>query len=277
MKIAFWSNANERCNVSANLAAVSVASVIRYPYSVIVIENRLSNDNMGKAYFGENHSLFYPEVGRNYYDGSGIEGLLRKIYRGDYNFENLKGHFKEIISEHLYYIPQSRIIHNEIFEYEFNHCINPLFEITDTYADICLINTASHENLSTKTILDKADLIVVNLCQNQNVLDDFFFNYSSILSKSVFILSNYDGHRFLNSKRISEIYQISRDNIIVIPKNISYDEAYSMGSVVEFISSNYTCVKESPNFIFIQSIKKAAHRIIKMAEQSVKEKEIILC
>lgn len=277
MKIAFWSNANEKCNVSANLAAISVASVIRYPYSVIVIENRLKDNSLGKAFTDRTHFNAFHEVGTNYYDGTGIEGLLRKIYRGNYNSDILKYHLREIIDKHLYYIPQSKVIHNEIFEYEFDRCIYQLFDMIEHYTDICLIDTASHESLSAKTILDESDLIVVNLCQNQNILEDFFANYSSLLSKAVFIISNYDCHSFFNSKRIALTYQIPWENIIVIPPNISYQNAFSNGSVVAYISRNYSCIKENPNYIFIQSVKKAAYTIIKKAEQTIKNKEIIMC
>jgi hypothetical protein len=277
LKIAFWSNANEKCAVSANLAAISVASVIRYPYSIITMENRLCHNNLGRAFMGNTHAKLLDEVGTNYYDGGGIEGLLRKIYRGDYRSDILQSYLKEIIHEHLYYIPQSRVIHSEIFDYEFDHCIQPLFRMMEDYADICFIDTASNNNLSTKTILEEADLIVVNLCQKHNILEDFFANYSSMNTKAVFIISNYDYHALLNSKRISKMYDIPWEDIIVIPYNEIYQNAFLNGSVVEFISRNYSCDKENPNFIFIQTIKKATHSIIKKAELMVKQKEIILC
>jgi hypothetical protein len=277
LKIAFWSNAKEKCNVSANLAAISVASVMRYPYSVIVVENQLSHNNLGKAFMGDDQVSLFNEVGTNYYDGGGIEGLLRKIYRENYSSDILKFYLKEIIDHHLYYIPQSRVIHSELFDYEFNHCIHPLFQMIEEAADICLIDTASHQNLSTKTILEEADLIVVNLCQNPDILEDFMLNYSSLISKSVFIISKFDSHSILNSKRIAGRYQLPWENILLIPNNTSYQNAYESGSVIEFIHANYYCLKGHPNYIFIQSIRKAAYIIMKKAEQAVKEREISLC
>jgi hypothetical protein len=277
LKIAFWSNASEKCNVSANLAAVSIAGVLRYPYSVILIENRLSNNNLGKAFNGASHINLCNEVGTNYYDGSGMEGLLRKIYRGNNTSSTLQSHLKEIINQHLYYIPQSKTIHNEIFDYEFDRCFMSLLRMLEENADICMIDTASHNNLSTKTILEEADLIVVNLCQQKYILDDFFSNYSSIIPKAVFIISDYDYHFNLNTKRISCRYQIPLESIIAIPGNLAYQDAYLYGSVVEFIYRYYSCLKDNPNFAFIYSIKKAAYTIIKRAEFNVKQKELSMC
>lgn len=278
MKIAFWSNANDKCGVTANLAAVSVASVIRYPYSVITMENRLCSNNLGRAFLGNSRAgRMMNEAGTNYYDGSGMEALVRKIYRGDHYSGMLRHYAKEIISRHLYYIPQSRTIHSEIFDYEFDRCIHPLLGMLEEFADICFIDTASHQNLSTKTILEEADLIVVNLCQNQSILEDFFLNYSSLAAKAVFILSDYNTHTKYGYKRIACMYDIPLENISVIPRNELYQNAFTSGNVVEFISRNYACPKESTNYLFMQAIKKATYQIIKKAVEMNKQKETGIC
>lgn len=279
MKIAFWSNANEKCGVTANMAAISVASVIRFPYSIIALENRLCHNNLGRAYLGTSSIEMIHEVGTNYYDGGGIEGLLRRIYRGDYHTNIIPSYRKEIIPGHLYYIPQSRVIHSEIFDYEFNHDIDILLQLLEEYSDISFIDTACRSNLSSKTILEEADLIVVNLCQNSMLLEDFFLNYSSLISKAVFLVGNYSSHSNINSRRISIAYDIPVENIIVIPFNEMYRNAFLNGSVVEFITSNYNGNKDNPNYLFIQSVKKAAYTIIKRAEQmySIRGKEISRC
>jgi hypothetical protein len=277
MKAAFWSNANDFCTVSANLAAISVASAIRYPYSIITMENRLCRHNLGKAFNGGTRANLLDDVGTNYYDGSGIEGLLRKIYREEIRPGILKSYLKEIINKHLYYIPQSRVIHNEIFDYELDHCIQPLFRMLEESADLCFIDTASNNNLSTKIILEEADLIVVNLCQKSSVLEDFFLNYSSLISKAVFIISQYDHHSLYSVRQISKQYNVPIENMIPIPYNERYDNAYHGGYVHEFISRNIGCIKENPNFTYIQAVKKASHIIMKRTELLAKQKEILLC
>jgi len=279
LKIAFWSNAHEKCGVTANLAAISVASVIRYPYTIITLENRLCHNNLGRAYLGTSCVNTIHEVGSNYYDGGGMEGLLRRIYRGDFHTNIIPSYRREIIPGHLSYIPQSRIIHSEIFDYEFNHEINTLLQLLEEYSDISFIDTACRSNLSSKTILEEADLIVVNLCQNSTLLEDFFLNYSSLISKAVFLIGNYSNHFVINSRRISNTYDIPIENITVIPFSDMYRNAFLNGSIVEFISSNYVCDKNNPNYLFIQSVKKAVYMIINRAEQmiNIKGKELSQC
>lgn len=276
MKVAFWSNTGGQCRVTANMAAISLACVTRYPYSIISLENKLCQNNLGRAYIGNTGGNLLYEVGTNYYDGGGMEGLMRKIYRGEYHSGTLETYLRVILQEHLFYIPQSRVIHNEIFDYEFDRSIHQLFRMIEENADICFIDTACNKNLSTKTILEEADLIAVNLCQKQNILEDFFLNYSSLIPKAVFIISNYHNHSLLSSRRISRMFDIPLENMIMIPNNEMFHNAYQNGNVREFMKGNYHCSKESPNYQFIQSIKKASYLVVKKAEQMVKQKEQML-
>lgn len=279
MKIAFWSNTGQKSGVSSNLAAISVASVIRFPYTISVFENHLCYNNLGRAFFNTPNVDMLHEVGTNYYEGGGMEGILRKIYRGDYQKDILKAYIKEIIYQHLYYIPQSRVIHNEMFDYEFNHSITPLFRLMEDYTDLCFIDTAGQNSLSSKTILEEADLIVVNLCQNSLVLDDFILNYSSLIPKALFIIGNYTFHSLLTVKRISKQYQIPMENMTVIPSNPMFRDAFHNGSIVEFITVNYTVNKENENYLFIQGVKMASHMIIKRIEhlRSLEERVLSNC
>lgn len=274
MIIAFWNNANEKCSVTANMAAISMACVIRYPYSVVMMENYMSRSNLRGAFYGRETISFLNEVGTNYYDGNGMEGLIRKIYRGDDTNNILDSFVKQIIPDRLYYVPQRRILHNEIFDYEFEHGIEHLLKIMEEYADISFIDTASHHNLSTKTILEKADLIVINLCQNQSILDDFFQNYSSLISKSVFLINKYEYHTNMSVKKISQRYNLSQENLIAIPENETYQIAYRNGGVKDFMDYYYNCGKESTNFLFMHAIKKATHLILKKAVEAEKNNAI---
>jgi hypothetical protein len=275
LNIAFWSNANELCQVSANMASISIASVIRYPYSVTLIENRLCNNNLGKAFFDRRSINFIHEAGTNYYDGGGMEGLIRKIYRGNDSKGILKPYILEIITNHLYYIPQSGVIHSEIFDYELNHCIHKLLSMINEYSDFCFIDTASHQNLSTKAILEEADLIVVNLCQKQNLLEDFFLNYSELTERAIFLISSYEPKNRITARALAGKYDIPYENIVPIPTNDGFQNSLLSGNVKEFIRENYSCAKDSPNYTFIQSIKKATYVIIKKAVEQAKEKELL--
>lgn len=271
MKIAFWSNSHNKCGATANLAAISVAGVLRFPYKIMTFENRLCHKNLGQAYLGTPSVEMRHEVGTNYYDGGGMEGLLRRIYRGDYSTNIIPKYWTEIVPDHLYYLPQSGVIHSELFDYELNHGIYNLFQLTEQCSDFCFIDTAYSNNLSTKTILEEADLIVVNLCQNDILIEDFFLNYSSLIPKAIIIIGNYTIQSNITMRKICHKHNLPFENITMIPFNELYHNAIHTGDVKEFILRNYRCQAENPNHLFIQAVKKAAYMIIRRAEELQKQ------
>ncbi|NLO08277.1 MAG: hypothetical protein GX129_00175 [Clostridiales bacterium] len=270
MKVAFWSNEYEKSYAFLNFAAVSIASVMSNPYTVTVLENYLGRDNLGKAFFVDYDNIHAKSrVTTDFYEGGGIEGLLRRIYRGDIYPGILRGYLSEVIAEHLYYIPQSGVINSELFDFELYNNLHELIKIIDKNTDICYINTRQQNHLSSKAILQEVDLIVINLIQEPDYLEDFFKNYYSLISKSIFIIGNYSPRSIMSCKRISKLYEIPLENISPIPYNEYFHVACSYGGAKEFFNSNYFCPRESPNYLFVHGVRRAANMILKRIEASI--------
>ena len=141
MKISFWSNGKGPSCVSANLAAISIICAIAYPYTITIMENHISSNNLGQAFFSDKILKLVKERGF-YYEGCGIEGLLRKIYRGEFVKKDIDYYRKDIIRNHLYYLPQGKIIHNNTFSHELYINSLSFFYILEESTDILFIDTA---------------------------------------------------------------------------------------------------------------------------------------
>jgi len=173
----------------------------------------------------------------------------------------IKNSSLEILSNSLYFIPPSYVTNRETFEYNLYGNINRILEALDAFADIIYIDTSNKNNLSSKIILAEVDLVVVNLNQNSSMIKSFFDDYSSILSKCVFLISSYHKESSLNINKISKNHLINRANIATIPYNVEYQEAVSQGTVVEFLSRNYACKRTNPNYNFVHEVKNAVYMI----------------
>lgn len=271
VKVAFWSNANGPSGVSANLAAISVASAISYPYTITVMENHICSNNLGQSYYS-NHNLKYIRERGVYYEGGGIEGLLRKVHRGDFLKEEVSDYRETIINNHLYYIPQSKVIHNNTFSYELYINAQSFFNLLEKTTDIIFIDTAK-DNISTKTILEESDLIVVNLIDDPVIHEDFFTHNSFLRDKSIFLVGMTADISGQHRTKLSDKYQIPFERIVEIPYNEFFNRAFHTGRVVEYISTNYQCDKSDDNFPFIQSIRKATKMIIRRTFYLREEKQ----
>jgi hypothetical protein len=177
----------------------------------------------------------------------------------------------EILNSSLYYIPPRNITNTRTFDFDLYDKIESILEVFETFADIIYIDTSNGNNLSSKIILDEADLVVVNLAQDDSMIQHFFDNYSSILHKCVFIISSYRKKSKLNINKISKTHLIDKSNIAIIPYNVEYREAVSHGNIVEFLMRNFSCKRSHPNYIFIKEVKRAVEMIMRNIELSHKE------
>lgn len=261
VKVAFWSNDYEKSCAYLNFAAVSIASVMSHPYKITVLENYLGRDNIGKTFFKACDVENPRYVGTGFYEGRGIEGLLRRIYRGDNNPSLLRGYIKEVIPKHLDYIPQGGVINSELFDFELYNNIYDLLHLLDRNTDLIYINTNQKNHLSSQAILQEADIIVVNLYQNSDYLEEFFKNYYSLIPKALFIVGDYSPKSIMSCKRISRLYDIPLEDISPIPYNDYFHVACNNSSAKEFLNSNYFCSRENPNFLFVYGVRKAVHMI----------------
>lgn len=269
MKVAFWSNEYDKSCAYLNIAAVSIASVMSNPYKITVLENYLGSDNLGKSFFIDYDGVQPRYVGTGFYEGGGIEGLLRRIYRGDNNPGLLRGFLKEVIPKHLYYIPQGGIINSELFDFELYDNINGLLHLINKKSDHIYINTTQKNHLSSNAILQEADIIVINLFQDSEYLENLFKNNYALISKSLFILGNYSPKSIMSCKRISKLYDIPLEDISPIPYNEYFHVACNNGRAKEFLNNHYYCSKENPNYIFIHCVRKAVKMVSRRIEETL--------
>ncbi len=267
MKIAFWGNGNYSSGVTSNLACISIASTIEYSYKAIIIENHQQKNKLENVLM---YNLRYRlQELQNESRYSGMNHLLNYYYMDTKARENkecstniIKEASLEVLYNKLYYLPTDYVSNHYTYEYNLYVTIKELLKELDEFADITFIDTCSHK-LSSKIILDEADLIVVNLIQNQSMIKDFFENYSSIIRKCVFLISNYHSGSIMNIYQISKVHLINPTHIVSIPYNVEYQQALYQGTVVEFLSRYYNCEKENPNYKFVKQVKLAVRMINK--------------
>lgn len=304
MKVAFWSNGDHNNGVTSNLACISIASTFEYSHKAILIEshqqkNKLENlikynVNCGLREvqnqlrrLGMSHILNYYMLKNDKKDAlfekqAYTSKSIKKNYDTNYlsspyyynesnnNSKLIKDSSLEVIFDKLYYLPTDYLSNHHMYEYNLYQNIQELLCHLDDFADVTFIDT-SNQKLSSKIIMEEADIIVVNFVQKMHMLDDFFLNYSSILNKCIFLISNYKSKSSLNINHISKTYLIPKNRIVGIPHNDNYQMALSEGTLIEFITRNYKCGRNNPNFYFSNQIKQA----VRMLQYHINEKEIL--
>lgn len=274
MKVAFWSNIEGKNGVTSNLACISVMSALKYRLKSVILENHYNINNIENAFTSIQTNQYVRE--ENYYfNHLGLDSLMKRLNSKIRDEQIIKKASIGFFNNNIFYIPHSQIKSKEVLEYELNQVIMPLLLQTEEFSNLVFIDTINSNNITSKVILDEADLVVVNLSQDSIIINHFFENYSSLLSKSVFIIGSYNHNSRYNLKNIQRKYRIKNENIAVIPYNIELKDALSEGNVIEFISRNYYCKKEDSNYYFIKELKHATDMIVNKMPMCCSE--VLIC
>lgn len=270
MIIAFWSNIRGKSCVTSNLAGVSISIAISYSKKAVIFENHSNINNLENIFINHKRKLYIKEEA-DYCYHIGIDSIIKRIQSNFCDENMILDAAIRIIENSIYYLPQSTKGNIEVFKSDLYNAIENIIEISSKNFDITYIDTESDNNISTKFILEKADLIVVNFAQDLNILEHFFKNYKNLVSKSIFLIGNYNKNSKYNISNISRKFNINKNNIVGIPYNFKYKEALADGKAVEFIIRNYNCTSYDLNYEFICAIKKASNIIIKKFDNFIIE------
>lgn len=260
MKVAFWSNTRGRSCVTSNLACISVLSTLSSSDQrrTIVLENHQNILNLGNALFSQQSKQEVRE-NKSYQVEHGLSRLLHSIEKGEKLSEDTIFRYAEnFLGKKLFYLPAGSIRNQEMLEYRLEReCIRTI-QFLEQFGDLVLIDTAAAPLASSRKILRQADLIVVSLSQNRQMLDHFFRNYSDIQKKAFYLIGNYDEDSEMTRGAVLKRYQIPGSRLGVIPHNVQFSDALSDGELIPFLLKNYYCREFDRNYHFMASAKEAA-------------------
>lgn len=255
MKIVFWSHVRGQCGTTMHMASIAVAQALFYDSKVVLMENHDHLLNIETTLNKRRSDKYVCETcGYNQYS---LENLMEQFSDVEPEDEE-RLIFKCAVSyirDRLYYLPHGYLRNRELLDYEFSRNMPGLFGGLEKFFDTVYIDTFATGCLSTKAIVDSADIVVVNLNQNKNVLDHFFCNFSMLRDKALFVIGNYNPGRVFSLEQIRKKYQIPENRLFAVPYCMEAAEAESDGGIPSFIARNY--IEPSiDNREFINEIKK---------------------
>lgn len=101
--------------------------------------------------------------------------------------------------------------------------------------ELLFLDCGNRQDAKAEKLMRQADIVVVNLTQERNVLDSFFLNHIHIAEKFVFLLGNYSTFWGCDRATIEHIYRVCPMNLGVIPYNNEFFYAYEKGKISDFL------------------------------------------
>lgn len=278
MKIAFWSNSPGKSGVTGNLSCISILSAIYQPSEMVLFENHSNINNLASSFLNQNSYDMLQEK-NSYFVENGLGRILSYCDMGDtVSSGMIYRTCLSVFDQRVFYLPVGGM-NGDLMEYRLNRHIEDVMRLLERFCGTVCIDISSSCLESSRKILKEADLIVVNLCQNNQLLSHFFRNYSDIRKKAFYVIGNYDSESIIKKSDIVRRFELSGSAVGTIPYNRRFADALTKGDVVSFLLKNYSCGAENVNYDFMAAARETvclfeqAKAACKKGEEKGAEKE----
>lgn len=263
MNIAFWSSVSGKCATSGNMLAIGTMASLVYSLKTIFVQYDYYSKPIEEAFEGKTTSnVIRDEV--SYYQIKGIDDILNKVKLCKISDKVVSDNMRNVKDTKMFYLPSSRKVRNGIDEQATVYLSKDLLQVLNSMCDISLIDNLNGKKRLSRKTLEESDVVVVNLCQGINDIESIM-NDEVLRKKMVFVVGKYDDESNESLNVIRKKYNISKDEICVIPYNIRFHDAYNEGRVVEFISKCMYSKRNDSDFDFINNVYKATNMILQKA------------
>lgn len=272
MKIAFWSNSPGKSGVTGNLSCMSILSAIYQPSEMVLFENHSNINNLGSTFLNQN-SYDKLQEKNSYFVENGLGRILSYCDVGDVvNSGMIYRTCLSVFDQRVFYLPAGGM-NRELMEYRLNRHILDVMNLLERFCGTVCVDISSSSLESSRKILKEADMIVVNLCQNHQLLSHFFRNFSEIRKKAFYVIGNYDSESVIKKSDIVQRFGLPGNMVGTIPYNRRFADALTKGTVVSFLLKNYSCGADNVNYEFMAASKETVCLFEQAKAQRKKEEE----
>lgn len=245
MKIAFWSEHKE-VGTAFNLAVIASAAVWLHPLSVAVVSGGYHDGRLERKFFKKPGNTFAVEEQQQEYEQgtmlaaetqeffltSGLECLLCKERREDLTERVVKANMRQVIKDRMYCLPASVRREQEWWykDHQFER-MNRVMGAVESYFDVVFIDCGSRQDDYARKVFKEADVCVLNMNQEAEVIGDFYRNPPNFKGEVFFLLGRYFEDALYNRKNLQRIYRVEEDRLGAIPYNCQLHMADEMGRI----------------------------------------------
>ena len=266
MKIAFWEPMHGCCS-TANLMAVMLAIANESGRSILITQTHYDlNDLEGPMTGG------LEGAGRaDFFFNTGLDAAIKFFKSGMLTGETVDSCAIRI-NEKISLLAGTR--QNSRAAYDSNivgRMIGHILDVSEEYYDMVAVDTNAGFAGVSGSVLEKADVVVVNLRQNLRMIDNLFksVEFAKIDPAKVFYLfGSYDPDSKYNLNNLRHIYSnIKNSNSSGLPHSTGYLDALCDKRTVRFITSGLS-EKENADRKFFAELTNTGQKLTDMIKKA---------
>ena len=260
MVVMYYSNVHGQAGTSTNMLTAGIMADILYCKKSIMLQTQFRLNQLEVSLMNESarKEILEYEIG--------IDALMKGIKAGRNTKELLKNCCISLPGSNIDFLPGTNSSNRHLYEEEILRQFREILLLAKEVYEIVYVDIGYMEKDIASRMWQEADVLVVNLCQNIRVLNDFF-NCFYGAENVVYIIGNYDKYSKLNLRTLFRLYKgLRNDNCFAIPYNTEVKDSMSEAGLINFFYKNIACNEEDYNYDIINGTRKAVSKIMEFFE-----------
>lgn len=238
MKILFW-GAHAGCGTTSSMAAVAAHCAMSFSHRSFVLQHKNGNGDL-ESFFQPMKQQRMLREESSYYMLEGMDYLIWQEQHHRLDWVSMKESMISVIDNRLFYLPGGSREKPGLYPALTSCLQQKVIDRMEEFADLIFIDIGSGNDIFAKELLETADLVIVTLPQNKEVLDSFFAEIKPHhASRVLYLLGNYDSKEVYNRLNIGRIYRIREKDSFVVPANPFFAQACASGKMEQFMKKNF--------------------------------------
>lgn len=230
MLVAFWGPAQGQGRTTSNMAAVAATLALDHHIRVLMTHTHLERGVLEHVFSQTRTTLQSART------SGGMDAIERLVQCGMLTPEGIRDHAESILKDRLELLGGSTSAEKHETELLLPH----IFKDYRRFYDLLFVDISSEDNPEVVSlVMEQADLIVVNLNQNQVSLNSYFLkNNKAPVPKTkpvLYCLGAYERTSRFNRERIIKQYDLKKKEVGFIPHHIGYMDAQNERRMVQFL------------------------------------------
>ena len=265
MKIVFW-GASRGCGTTSNMAAVASFLALSMNHRSICMQPKVGNSDLELFFLPwEKRSVFREES--TYYALEGMDYLIWQEQHHRLDAAGVRESMVPVLDQRLYYLPGGAREKPGLYPAQTGELQRRILDRMEEYAELIFIDIGSGRDEFAYSMLQRADVVVVNFSGEQKELEQFFCSQFPCRGKVLYVLSNYSDDQVYNCENLQRIYRMDRKSICSMPANPHFAQACARGRVEQYMK---TCCRNrgaaTRNEQFVVQLRRLANLILEAGE-----------
>lgn len=260
MHAVFWSPVAGKTGTTASLMATALLAAYKYEKKVLLTQTHYGSSDLEERLLGRKPK-------KELLQDIGLDAILRLIRTGNIKegTNTLKDYTLDLGKGGLHLLPGTLKVYSKTLEEELLTYLPVLYQYLHKDYDM-IFTDASHRCNPVSTMLwEEADLLVVTLSQNKDMIENSLIQYQFPLKKTIFLIGSYHRDSIICPRNLEKTYKELNGRLYTIPYYTAFMDATSEGKCQEMFLKNLTIRNKTDKSNFFERLSKVTELLITKA------------